>query len=386
MVTLFDDVERTDSSPRRSEEDSFSFLNRVDTPFWNEVRRVLEEWFGRYPAEAAAGLREAFRSKLPGQHWGAWWELYLHELFNRMGYEVTVHPTLPDSAKTPDFELRRDGSRVYVEATAVFSGLVSDAMPAWLPDVIDTIDNGDFFLRLVDVGSRGDERPKRREIAGPLQAWLAGLDPDDALRQHAADGSLPRRSIDARGWEVTFEAWPVRAPARARPGRRVFAGGPVLSGFVDDIGQLQAKLKTKAGRYGRPEAPFVTAVLCMSPFMERLDVEQALFGREAFELGEDLTTTLVRQRDGFWVRGDGPQNQRVSAVLTAVNLLPWNVTRVSPDLWLNPWANHPLDQAWPFPEAAVTDDGRIVYREEAQVLGHFGLPADWPGGRPFPRD
>lgn len=108
-MTLFDDFERHDPSPARRGEDSFAFLNRADTPFWAEVRRLLEEWFSHYPADHAAELSKSFRSRLPGSHWGAWWELYLHELFSRLGYELSIHPSLPDSDKRPDFKLTREG-------------------------------------------------------------------------------------------------------------------------------------------------------------------------------------------------------------------------------------------------------------------------------------
>ena len=45
-----------------------------------------------------------------------------------------------------------------------------------------------------------------------------------------------------------------------------------MGGWVDDIGQLESKLKVKAGRYGRPEVPYVIAVLSLSGFMERIDI------------------------------------------------------------------------------------------------------------------
>jgi hypothetical protein len=133
----------------------------------------------------------------------------------------------------------------------------------------------------------------------------------------------------------------------------------------------------------------VTAILCLSPFMERLDIEQALFGREAIVVSakEDAPSgQLVRQRNGFWVRGDGPQNQRVSAVLTAVNLQPWTVTRTAPELWLNSWANYELNEGWPFSQASMTERGEIVHSESEPDLAQlFDLPIPWPGDKPFPR-
>jgi hypothetical protein len=265
---LFDALQRCDPSPASDSEDSFTFLNRVDTPFWAEVRRLLEEWFSRYPVDEGVELRERFRSKLPGQHWGAWWELYLHELFTRLGYRLTIHPDLPDSTKTPDFELRRDdGEHLYLEATVVFSGIAkssSTQTPGWLLDAVNSVRNGNFFVWLVEIEREGAERLKHREISGPLQGWLDGLDPDVVTRGYEQGEGMPQKVITPRDWEIVFEAWPVKPEARDKPDHRVLGAGPVEAGWVNDIERLHSKLKAKAGRYGRPAAPMVTAVLSMS--------------------------------------------------------------------------------------------------------------------------
>jgi hypothetical protein len=152
-------------------EDSFSFLNRVSTPFWEEVRRVTEERFSRYPASGAEDLRNAFRSRLPGQHHAAWWELYLHELFRRLGYEIEIHPELADSSKTPDFLLQKGEARLYVEAAAVFSGVVARDIrnaPGWLLDAINTAKSPNFFVRLIEVAGKSDQIVRSRVIDAEL--------------------------------------------------------------------------------------------------------------------------------------------------------------------------------------------------------------------------
>lgn len=393
-MTLFDPIERFDSSPCRETEDSFTFLNRVDTPFWSKVRQLLEEWFAHYPVEEADKLRKAFRSDLPGHHWSAWWELYLHELFLRLDYEISLHPELPDSNKTPDFELQRDGSRLLVEATAVFSGIRgggedSSAPPPWMLAAINAVTNPNFFLHFVEVSETGEEQLKVSQIRDPLESWLGGLDPDQVGREYQQSGEFPRKTVEKRGWAMVFEAMPVKPEARGKPDHRVLGMGPAQGGWVDDVDQLESKLKAKAGRYGHPEIPLVTAVLSISAFMERLDIEQALFGREAVQISPDAESSsrLIRQRNGFWVRGDGPQNQRVSAVLMGVNIHPWSVTKAAPQLWSNPWANHPLQEDWPFTAATANDAGAISYREaSSEPSAWLDLPEDWPGGKLFPRE
>lgn len=393
MTTLFDDFERSDASPQSESEDNFTFLNRSARPYFAEVRRMLQEWFARYPEEHALELRGNFRSRLPGQHWAAWWELYLHELFTRLGYELAIHPQLPDSARTPDFEMRRGGSRLYLEATVVFSGIVREdddpRAPPWMIDAVNDVQSSNFFVGLVEVESAGSDRLKDRDIAAPLQEWLDGLDPDDVEREYEGGEGFPQRTISCRGWEVVFEAYPVKREKRGEPIDRVLGVGPVEAGLVNDIEQLQSKLKAKAGRYGRPQVPLVTAVLSISSFMERLDIEQALFGSEAVIVPLGRTAEpppLIRQPNGFWMHGASRQNRRVSAVLTAVGLQPSLAPEVTPVLWLNPWADYPLTEDWPFPEATANDSGQITYREAAPDMhAVLGLPSDWPGVEPFPR-
>lgn len=373
LLKLFDEQDRTDPAPCREGEDSFSFLNRVDTAFWAQVRDLLESFFRRYPAEHSESLRRDFRARLPGRHYAAWWELYLHELFLRLGYEITIHPAIDGTERKPDFGLRRNNSNLLVEASVVFSGIAggeeeTGAAPSWMLAAFEDLKNPNFFVSIHEITARGDEQLKRTEITSPIQVWLASLDPDQVA--------------------IELEAWPVKPAARGRPGHRVLGSGPAMGGWVDDMGQLESKLKVKAGRYGRPEVPYVIAVLSLSGFMERLDVEQALFGREAVVIADPKDSgRLIRQENGFWFRGGEPINTRVSAVLMGVGLQPWSITRAAPELWINPWAEHPLAEDWPFAVHTALETGEVVYEEKDLGLAAlFDLLERWPEGKPFPRD
>jgi hypothetical protein len=367
-------------------------LNRVGTPFWEQVRHLLESFFSRYPAEHSESLKRDFCARLPGRHYAAWWELYLHELFLRLGYEITIHPALNGTERRPDFGLRRDGSELLVEASVVFSGLSGSeeqtgAAPSWMLAAFEDLENPNFFVSIHEITARGDEQLKRTEIASPIEEWLAGLDPDQVTSEYEVEGRFPAFRIERRGWEIELEARPVKPEARGRSGHRVLGSGPAVGGWVDDIGQLESKLKVKAGRYGRPEIPYVIAVLSLSGFMERIDIAQALFGREAVVISDpEDAGRLIRQQNGFWFRGGRPINTRVSAVLTGVGLQPWSSTRIAPELWINPWAEHPLAEDWPFAVHTALETGEVVSEEKDPALAAlFDLPERWPEGKPFPR-
>jgi len=137
-MMLFDHRERTDPSPAAHGEDSYTFLNRVASPYWAKVRAQLEAWFAEYPTDAQADLAGRFQSRLPEQHWGAWWELYLFALFSRLGFAVAVHPETGVRSTSPDFHCVRADCQFYLEAAVVFSGVVETGRHAeregWILD------------------------------------------------------------------------------------------------------------------------------------------------------------------------------------------------------------------------------------------------------------
>jgi hypothetical protein len=100
--TLFYQIQRTDSSPMAYGGSVFDFYNRDDRPEWARVRDELEDWYSHYP-DCDGELRKRFRKRGHGQHFGACWELYMFTFYRRLGYEIVVHPTLPNYDTEPDF-------------------------------------------------------------------------------------------------------------------------------------------------------------------------------------------------------------------------------------------------------------------------------------------
>ena len=124
-ATLFDCFQRTDPSPKGHEESIFSFVNRVDQPFWERIREELEQWYADYPDEQRGfDLRNRFRASKPDQHYGAWWELYLHRLFRCLGFQAEVDPPVPGGK--PDLRVTKDADCFLLEATTSFSGIVDE--------------------------------------------------------------------------------------------------------------------------------------------------------------------------------------------------------------------------------------------------------------------
>jgi hypothetical protein len=386
-LTLFDNVVRTDGRPAKYAEDSFTFLNRVHKPLWERIRVELEVWFSEYPEDHRGDLRARFRSPDPGQHFAAWWELYVFHLFRSLGFEVEVHPDVEGRSTHPDFRVERDGEGFYVEAVTVFSGIVEEGRhgtrEAWIKDLINEINNRNFFVRL-DFEKVGTERPRRQEVIRPIENWLTTLDPD-VLRAAAPASEPPKLEVRFRDWAFTVEAFGIAPEHRDAEDHRLLGLGPGMAGWVNDIEKVTAGLKRKFGRYGNLDLPLVVALLGMSSFLDLHDVEQALFGRHAvqFQTEPPYESRTIRQRNGVWMSHRGPTATAIAAVLSGAGVHPWTAARTPLHLWLNPWAATPLRVGLPFARATADDRGLIDYSPAAAAPHEIlGLPEEWPGPDP----
>ena len=172
---LFDELERSDSRQARFSEDTFSFLNRVSGPYWERIRRELNTWYDAFPDETR-DLWRRFCSRDHRQHYGAWWELYLHRLLTALGFEATPNTQLPGGRSRPDLLAVRGEQSFYVEAVTVFSGIVAStprsALEPAILDVINTIDASNFFVS-VGFARTASSMPRRAQIIRPIEDWLA---------------------------------------------------------------------------------------------------------------------------------------------------------------------------------------------------------------------
>jgi hypothetical protein len=111
-MKLFEDKIRIDREPAKHIDNLYDFYDRNAQPWIEKVRNILNYWFSHYPEIEQYELKCRFQSEFRS----ALYELFLFELFLRQGFNISIHPTLPNITTKPDFLLSKDDTEFYMEA------------------------------------------------------------------------------------------------------------------------------------------------------------------------------------------------------------------------------------------------------------------------------
>jgi len=392
---LFPAATRTDPDKMRANETHYGFLQRINDPVFEKIRTVFNQWFDRFMATqdetAAIDLRARFRAKQGGQLEAAFWELYLHELFSRLGFEIDVHPD-SERGTRPDFELARDGQRIYLEAVMPTPGTFKRDEPGNVQTVIEYVEEAfdpkwRFKLRYITAGQQS---PRKVAVQRAVLDWVDTLDWEENWRGNLVDSSHPEEEIVVGDWVIALTALPWPPENHSSESKSMIMMYRGTTGSPEALSPAILPLLTeKANKYGDLDAPLVIAVWVMDLMADKGTVPLALFGGNIDWPKDGVHPT------GLPPSGDSQQSLwapyakhrgRASAVLAAEAFgfgYP-AVARVLPRLWINPWANRPLEVALPFATSRVSEDESTVDGQPASASAAelFGLSEDWPG-QPF---
>jgi hypothetical protein len=390
--SLFDDFCRNDVRPALFDEPTFGFLNRRAGARWQQVRDLLDEWFGRVTdEEARADLRGRLRSGTEVDFRSAFFELYCHEALRRAGWGLEHHPRLAHTSRRPDLRASRSGTTAYVEVTTTSTPRLDEASRARLNAVIDMINDRmevDQFMLGVEVLNVGNAAPATEPLCARLQAWLSSLDADQLITQGSRDADYGIESLEwtQANWRLVFEAYPLLPDRRGPGGRIIGTFRPAEADVIDDVTPLTRRLTAKAKAYGELDAPFVIAIDAVGEFTEDRDFISALYGTPAVRYYQNAgpgapPLASVRQFDGLWARRHGWHHTQVSALLASTRIMPWTVGSAVPTLWHHPGADLPVNEICPLLRQARLDltQWHIQY-DAPEITPHefFELPKAWP--------
>jgi hypothetical protein len=375
-MPLFDEFQRINSRPAESGESLYAFVNRAAGAEWQCVRDVLTEWLSAYPADEQRTLISRFRRTDRRGFLGAFWELYLHELFRRLGFRIELHPQLAASTHRPDFRLHRGESVVYLEAVTVYEPHAHSLDDERLAPLLETVNQlSSARVRLVVDARQIASTPLSLDrLSHELALWLDGSDIEEGL---PAD---PAFRWQEGGWMLFIRPIPRDGDGLDKEERPVRRTRALRAKHVDDYRSIRQQIMGKSRMYGqRFDAPFLIALTSYRPGHGPEAALHALFGPAADDPEMMRAGVIRRSRshssDGVWLTNKGARYADISAVLTAFDVTPWSITRSQPWLIANPWASHPLEINLPFNRLDVDATSGEIERVERGVEPglHFGL-------------
>lgn len=376
-MSVFDRIERTDLEPASHLIGKFDYLNESARPEAAQVRDIVDFFFDNYPGSHSDEMRNRLRSRDNQLHRSTFFELALHELLIRRGFEVLeIEPTLANG-KSPDFLVAApDGTRFYLEATLAGDGAsrgaeqrMRDALQA-----IDDVQSPDFFLSVHSHGYPSQSIPVG-QLRRDLQAHVDGLNYEALREAFEHNEALPVFRREWHGAQFSIEVVP--KGTRGQRGRAM--GVRMLAPLqVQPQEPIKSAILRKATRYGDLDLPYVVAVNAIEDYAGEDSAIDALFGSPAVEHAMDRPPRPIRLRDGVWYGPRGARNTRVSAVLSTERLSPWDLARRSARLFHNPWARRPLPQLPLGVEIRQLIEGRWQVEAGSSFQELFGLPEDWP--------
>ena len=390
MVMPFDDQERADQDSAKRAESSIDYLNRSARRSASNIRATITDWASHYPSDGREELRARFRTSNDSQHYAVFYELFLYELLLRLGCRIALHPELDESTKRPDFLVETpEGSKFYLEATVTTDTSKEKAaverIRNELYDAIDQLKSPDFFIWINEYTT-----PRERISAKPIKQFLREklekLDPDEIAHLLESDGydALPHWPYPCKGLKVEFVPIPKKAKSRDKVDYRLIGVSFSEWKRTTTESSIKGAILKKAERYGNLRLPYVIAVNNASRLKSgRDDLMEILFGQEQFTIPFDeegpanKEAVMSRIPNGVWTSTSGPRYTRVSGVLYASQVLPWNIPNAYACLYHNPWAANPCGSILPeLTQASVVGD-KMNWTEGKSLANILDLPPNW---------
>jgi hypothetical protein len=389
-MRLFEEGPGTDSGPAGHGESHFRYLRRTGRAAFHLVRDLVEEWLEEVPHPHRREMISRLRSEDNHHFEAAFFELYLHALFRRLQCSLRLHPRAGSHGRRPDFLVTTHrGARLLLEAATVEEssrqGSAERARLNTAFDALNRVSCPDYFLHLTHHGDLQSPLPGSR-LRRQLERFISEQN-YERVREIAAAGSmedLPTMHFDHGSFSLEIALVPVSPARRGNPDHRpIGVLGAGEAAMVDDRTPIRDKIREKARRYGRLRTPLMIAVNASGRRLDKIDIMEALFGREQFVFSTLDETPLseprmIRRPDGAWFGPRGPQNRGVSAVLLVSSLLPWTVASSDPSIYHNPWARYPLHSLPEELEQSRPVGDQMVSSPGSSGRSILGLPEMWP--------
>ncbi len=385
---LFEEKDRTYLGSKTYVESDFEYLDRSASKGSENIRNFLNTWLLKFPESEARELISRMTARDIRAFESAVFEIILFAIVTELGGILEVHPKLENNSnKRPDFLVTLpDAGEFYLEAVLVseFSGasMAAEKRKNVVLEAIQKIESPNFSIG-VHVDRNPDTPPRGKALRKELLEWLGNLDPDEVERELKDKGveKIPTMEWEDEGWNVQFEAIPIRKERRGK-GQRVIVIYSEGFQLVNSWKPIRDAIRAKGNKYGELSKPLIVAVSVGTISLDhRIDEMRALFGQEEYFFDPNNSKEhpeMQSSANGAWIGSKGPQYKRVSGawIFGGINLR--SIISRKNTLYFNPWANFCVPDSLKNINHAVATSGKMEWFAGEHLWQILQLQESWP--------
>lgn len=381
MDNLFDSIRRIYLEAAKHNENTYDYYNISARTDITKVRDTLEGWFFNYPKEEKKELKSRFKKDFDS----AFYELFLYELFSKLGYKIIIHPDLPLSPKKPDFLISKDDLEIYVEAKVVKNKTKEqEAFERKINEFYDNLNklNSDNFL--LDIESFNiltQKQPSTKGIITYIEQELKKINPDILSEEVNKNGFEKLPAIEYNNGDIHIIVKPIPViPSARKENKRPIGIYPIETFWGGGEESLKDSIEKKAKRYGKLDKPFI---VCMNSLdiktSGKLDVDNAIWGSLALSWStnpENRDEKWIRQLDGVFLDKKGARLKNLTGVFVS-KIYPHNVPVANYWFYEHPFSENKMDFNKIGLKFNYINEGKIVDNTGDDIGDILEISKDW---------
>ncbi len=380
-MNLFEEKYRDDLKPANHLDNTFDFFNRSSRDSSKQIRDILNKWFYNYPNSE----KKEFLNRVKIDFQSAFYELFIHELFTSLGYELLAHPVLNNSKDKPDFFAKKGEEEFYIEAKVATD--ISHEETAHnnrlnrLLDIINKTNSPNYFLELNEVLFKKKEQPKGRNIVSFIENRIQTFEDKNSISTNELTFDYPQFVYEDEIVKVIFSLIRKSEKIRGKSGIRpigIYPSSHAMWGGADD--SIKTAFKKKVKKYGNLDKPLLLCINSLSlKGVDKIDILNAFFGSEQISWSTDPSNRdekFSRAFDGLFSDKKGSKNTKISGIL--VTKVYCTNLETTPHWFIeHPFAKLPLKSDFEIFDKIAVRDNRIKEFPGTSIKDILNIPNGW---------
>jgi hypothetical protein len=379
-VKLFEDKTRIRLDPTKHNENYFQYYDSSAQKDITNIRKLLNGWFEKYPDSEKLELK----SRFVGSFYPAFFELFLYELFSKLGFQIIVHPEIKNSNKRPDFLLKNKSLEIYVEAKEA-SDISSNVekiqnREGYFYDSLNKVISPNFFLQVKKLDIKTHEQPAMKSIIRRVEDWLSNINPDSIERKMKERDFDSIPSFRINDDKILLEIKPILKSKenRGKTDGRPIGIYPIKFFWGGSENSIRKAIERKVKRYGNLAKPYLICINSTSfRGIDENEIQDAIFGSIQTTYNfKNKSTKSVRTYDGLVLGKRGPKNKNASAFFIT-NVLPHNLHIAKYWIYKHPFAENDLDLTETNFTFHFLKENEIQKRNGKEIIEILSLKDNW---------